>query len=139
MATQAELFDILSAANEVNRLKAQYEAAVGRFNALVDGRRSAHVAQQAPSIPPVPSRRATPRPGKAPDPHSLNQRVLAEITRSPAPVAISALAIVLNATPKQIRYAVIYHQKRGVVVHAGLPEQYTLKGRLNLNGASAEH
>jgi hypothetical protein len=137
VATQAELFDILTAANEVNRLKAQYDAAVGRFNALVDGRRSAHVAQQAPTVPSAPVRRATPR-GKAPNPHSLNQRVLAEIIRSPSPVAISALAVVLNATPRQIRYAVIYHQKRGDVVHAGLPEQYTMKGRLD-NGASAEH
>jgi hypothetical protein len=137
MATQQQLDDILKAANEVNRLQAQYMAALKRFSALVS-LQDADVAGGASAATSEPhARRSAARTGNVPNPDSLSQRVLAEITRSPTPVALSALETLLNATHKQVRYAVTFHQKRGVVVHAGLPGQYTLKERLNLNGASA--
>ncbi len=117
---------ILEAAQEVNRTEAAHKAAIARFDALIEGRR-------------VP-RAKSDRHGKATDPKSLNQRVLKAITDSPAPVAVNSLALLLKADPKKVRYAIVYHQKKGRVVHAGLEGQYTLKGRmLNGNGAQAEH
>jgi hypothetical protein len=126
MATYPEIDEILKAASEVNRLKAGYDAAVLRFQALVDGRRIGKTM-------PAPVRKHK---GKVADPKSLNQRVLAEITRSPAPAAIDSLAILLNATPKQVRHAIVYHQKKGRVVRVG-PGEYTLTGRMNGNGVHA--
>lgn len=117
---------IVEAARDVDRAEAEWKAAVARFDALIEGRR-------APKLPQA-KRKGK---GKVADPKSLNQRVLKAITDSTAPASIKSLAIVLNATPQQVRNAVVYHQKKGRVVHAGLEGQYTLKGRLNVNGASA--
>lgn len=134
MVSDQERSEIVKAGNEVERLKALYEAAIERFDALVEGRRAAPVAIDFGAA----SAKSFKRKGKAPDPKSLNQRVLAEIARSPTPVAIKALAVLLNATEKQIRHAIVYHQKRGVLVHAGLLEQFTMKDRMvNENGAHA--
>jgi len=123
--TPEERQAILEAAQEVNRAEAAHKAAIARFDALIEGRR-------------VP-RAKSGRRGKAPDPKSLNQRVLKAITDSPSPVAIGSLALLLSTTTTKVRNAVVYHQKKGRVVHAGLAGQYTLKGRMNGNGARAAH
>ncbi len=117
---------ILEAAQEVNRTEAAHKAAIAQFSSA--------------SSKAVAFREQSDRQGKATDPKSLNQRVLKAITDSPAPVAVKSLALLLKADPKKVRYAIVYHQKKGRVVHAGLEGQYTLKGRmLNGNGAHAEN
>ncbi len=140
MATEQQRQEIRLALDEIERLERQLALANQRFDALLA--QSSH----APEIKISPENakaflafsRSQHR-GKAPNPKSLTQRVLAEIKGSPGPVAISALATLLNVTPKQARNAVVYHQKKGTVVHAGVPEQFVLKGRmLNGNGTQAE-
>jgi hypothetical protein len=122
--TPEERQAILEAAQEVNRTEAAHKAAVARFDALIEGRRSPRAKAE--------------RKGKSPDPTSLNQRVLKAITDSPSPVAVNSLAVLLGEEPKKVRYAIVYHQKRGRVVHAGQEGQYTLKGRMTLNGNGAK-
>jgi hypothetical protein len=134
MATEAELREIRAAANALDRAEAAHQAAQARFKAAVE-----KLGQSDTSAPRRTVIVAPHHGGKAPDPNSLTQRVLKAITDSPSPVAVGSLAMVLSATPKQVRHAIVYHQKRGRIVHAGLPGQFTLKGRLNVNGAAAEH
>lgn len=145
MATEQERREIRLALDEIERLERQLATANQRFDALLAGARQ-------PSQPELKqplntkeltalynSLNAARKKGKATDPNSLAQRVLVEVQRSPEPVAISALAVLLKATEKQIRNAIVQHQKKGVLVHAGKPEHFTLKGRmLNGNGAHAE-
>lgn len=141
MATEHQRREIRLALDEIERLERQLALANQRFDLLL--------AQggNAPEFKIDPEQAKTylafanaQHRGKAPNPKSLTQRVLAEIKKSPGPVAISALATLLNVTPKQARNAVVYHQKKGTVVHAGVPEQFILKGRmLNGNGTHAEN
>ncbi len=131
--TKEERVEIRRAFEDVDLAEAKLDAANRRLEALLSrGNRSGAPADTGLRIHIHTGR------GKAPDPKSLTQRVLAEIRRSPDPVAISSLATVLNATPRQIRNAIVYHQKRKTVVHAGVPEQFMLRSRQNGNGARAE-
>jgi HEAT repeat protein len=121
---------IRKAAVELEQAEAIYKAALQHYDDLLDG--------QTESLPLFPAKLPRKVIGKLPDPNSLNQRVLAAIAKSPDPVAVSALMTLLNESKQRIRHAIIYHQKRGVLVHAGLPEQYKLKERMtNVNGAAA--
>jgi hypothetical protein len=140
MATEQQRKEIRLALDQIEHLETQLKLANSRLDMLLA--QSSHTSEV--KISPEQAKtflrlaNAQHR-GKAPDPKSLTQRVLVEIKRSPGPVAISALATLLNVTPKQARNAVVYHQKKGTVVHAGAPEQFILKGRmLNENGAQAE-
>lgn len=133
--TREQRREIRRAFEEVDLLEAKLDAANLRLEALLSQRNDAN----APADVGLNIQVRTAR-GKAPDPQSLTQRVLAEIRRSPDPVAISALATLLKVTPRQARNAVVYHQKKGTVVHAGVPEQFMLASRrLNGNGANAEN
>jgi hypothetical protein len=145
MATEQQRQEIRFALDEIERLEQQLKVANQRFDALLTGvRQPSHLelkeklnTEELTDL--FKSMKAARQRGKAPDPNSLAQRVLAEVTRSPEPVAISALAVLLKANEKQIRNAIVQHQKKGVLVHAGKPEHFTLKGRmLNGNGAHAE-
>jgi hypothetical protein len=139
MATEQQRQEIRFALDEIERLEQQLKLANQRFDMLLARQSSPQTnfgTDQAKRM--VEFLKA--RKGKAPDPNSLTQRVLAEIKRSPDPVAISALAVLLKTTEKQVRNAIVYHQKKGVLVHAGKPEHFTMKGRmLNGNGANAEN
>lgn len=141
MASEQQRREIRAALDEIERLERQLAVANQRFDILLaQGGQPPQVKlspEQAKAI--LLHAENMQRKGKAPDPNSLAQRVLVEIKRSPDPVAISALAVLLKATEKQIRNAIVQHQKKGVLVHAGKPEHFTLKGRmLNGNGAHAE-
>ena len=101
MASVEERRAILEAAQEVTRTEAAYKAALARFDALIEGRTAPQgtTSQGDPLVRAL--RKVTSHKGKTPDPNSINQRVLEAIKRSPAPVAIESLALVLNVTPKQ--------------------------------------
>jgi hypothetical protein len=131
--TKEQRTEIRRAFEDVDIAEAKLEAANRRLETLLSLRNHASPTDSGLQINIRMGR------GKTPDPKSLTQRVLAEITKSPGPVAISALAAHLNVTPKQARNAVVYHQKKGTVAHAGLPAHFTLSSRLNGSGAHAEN
>jgi hypothetical protein len=122
MATEEQRNEILKAAEEVHRAKAAYEAAVANFDAALDGRRV--FATKHKHV------------GKAPNPRSLTQRVLAAITANGGAMKIGALAEQFKKSNKEIRNAIVYHQKKGAVIRVG-EGTYDLKVRENGSGHHA--
>jgi hypothetical protein len=118
MVTQEQREEILKAADELRLAKAAYDAAVARFDAVLDGR-----------VPAV-KREKPKRFGKAPDPRSLTQRVLAAITANGGAMNIGTLAEQFRKSNKEIRNAIVYHQKKGAVIRVG-EGMYDLKVRQN--------
>jgi hypothetical protein len=132
MPTEQERQEIRRVIQEINSLEAQLLVANKRLDELIDGARlRAAVAANADIADPRSIRSQVPRhKGKVADPASLSQRVLQELMGSEQGMSISALARNLGTDPKRIRNAVVYHQKRGTVVHAGLPQTFVLKVNL---------
>ena len=110
----------LQAAKEVLRLEAELATAKERFYALIG----------QPNISPSPNR--TKPTGKAINPESINQRVVALLRVGAQTVEFMAQH--LGATPQQVRHALVYHQKRGRVTHAGVANTYKLLEVINGNG-----
>jgi len=134
MFSQLQRDEILKAASEVVHAQEAYDAAVLRFNSLLDGQPTERLA--AVTAEPKPPRQRTVF-GKVPDPNSINQRVLATITQAGGPVTLETLASDFGVNVKQIRNAIAHWQKKGVLVHAGGEGQYDLKTRMNGSGPQA--
>jgi hypothetical protein len=124
MAMEQKREEILKAADELRQAKAAYDAAVARFDAVLDGR--------VPAVKQAKQKRI----GKAPDPNSLSQRVLTVLDANNGPVKIDALAERFNKSNKEIRNAIVYHQKKGVVIRVG-DGLYDLIARKNGSGPHA--
>jgi hypothetical protein len=123
MPTAQQRDEVLKAADELRRAKVAYETALARFDALFD--ESARGTERKPK-----------RMGKAPDPHSVNQRVLAALTANGGPMKVDAIADEIKTKAPKVRNAIVYHQKKGRVVRVG-ESLYDLAGRQNGSGATA--
>jgi hypothetical protein len=123
MVTEQQREEILKAGDEVRRTKVAYDAALVRFDAAVDALQGGTASSQ----------KTPKRIGKVPNPRSLAQRVLAALTANGGPLKVDAMAEQFKKSNKEIRNAIVYHQKKGAVIRVG-EGTYDLKVRENGSG-----